>query len=260
MQKIRILGIQFRSNQESISQERASLIREIGVHAELGFISALDESLDWSSPEILLSGYQGVILGGSAEFYFDGSKSIADPNRRISYVLLERLKPLFSFIFDHDTPTLGICYGHQILGAFAGSQVSCDKSQGKVGSHEVRLMIDAGDYFLFSDLPESFHAHYGHKDSLNQVPDGAILLMSGGDRCRVSALQYKNNIYTTQFHPELTSSDMIKKMKSSPEYLPEGVMVEELFKDDPHSNTILQNFGKFVAMQWSLPCGLPKVP
>jgi hypothetical protein len=37
-------------------------------------------------------------------------------------------------------------------------------------------------------------------------------------------------------------------MKQYPEYLPEGVMVEELFKDAPHSNTILHNFGKFVAI------------
>ena len=72
--------------------------------------------------------------------------------------------------------------------------------------------------------------------------------MNGGDECKVSALQYKNNIYTTQFHPELTYEDMLQRMKSSPGYLPEGVVASEIFKDDPHSNKILQNFGKFVAL------------
>ena len=110
-------------------------------------------------------------------------------------------------------------------------------------------MVDKNDYFLFSDLPESFQAHYGHKDALDRVPEGAVLLMNGGDKCKVSALQYKNNIFTTQFHPELNFEDMTERMKNSPGYIPEGVVAEEIFKDDPHSNTILQNFGKFVAIQ-----------
>lgn len=110
-------------------------------------------------------------------------------------------------------------------------------------------MVNKHNHFLFSDLPESFQAHYGHKDSLDRVPEGAVLLMNGGDQCKVSALQYKNNIYTTQFHPELNFDDMVDRMKNSSGYLPEGTVVEEIFKNDPHSNTILQNFGKFVAMK-----------
>lgn len=251
MQQTKILGIQFRVSKDSIAEEQASLKREIGRYADLEFISALDDSLNWSHPETILAGYQGIILGGSAEFYFDGNKSTNDPNRRISYELLEKLKPLFTYIFAHDIPTLGICYGHQLLGAFAGARVHCDLKQGKVRSHEVKLMVDKHDYFLFSDLPTSFYAHYGHKDSLDRVPEGAVLLMNGGDECKVTALRYKNNIYTTQFHPELTFEDMVKKMKKLPEYLPEGIVAEEIFKDDPHSNTILQNFGKFVAMRYA---------
>ena len=109
-------------------------------------------------------------------------------------------------------------------------------------------MVDRHDYFLFSDLPESFSAHYGHKDALDSIPEGAVLLMNGGDECKISALQYKKNIYTVQFHPELRLGDMLERIKNSPGYLPEGTVAEEIFTDDPHSNTILQNFGKFVAL------------
>ena len=70
--------------------------------------------------------------------------------------------------------------------------------------------------------------------------------MNGGERCQVSALQYKSNIYSLQFHPELTLVDLVDRVKNSPGYLPEGVTIEEIFKDDPSSNTILQNFGAFV--------------
>lgn len=245
----KVLGIQFRCNEDSIAQEQASLEREIGVYASIEFISALSDDIDWNEPESLLAQYDGVVLGGSAEFYFDGGKSEDDPQRIISQRLLQKLTPLFTYIFDHDIPTLGICYGHQLLGAFAGARVWCDSQQGKVKSHQVTLLVDKHDYFLCSDLPVTFYAHYGHRDSLDRVPEGAVLLMSGGDQCRYSVLRYKKNIYTTQFHPELTFEDMVQKMKNAPEYLPEGVLAEEIFKNDPNSNLILRNFGKFIALQ-----------
>ena len=247
--RAKILGIQFRVKPDAVSHEQACLQREAGVYADIEFVSALDTSVDWNEPSKMMGEYQGVILGGSGDFDFDGGRLSDDPARAVSYTLLEKLRPLFSYLFDHDIPTLGICYGHQLLGAFAGAQVRYDEGQKKICSHEVKLMVDKHDYFLFSDLPESFQAHYGHKDSLDRIPEGAVLLMNGGDQCKISALKYKNNIFTTQFHPELNFADMVTRMNNSPGYLPEGTIAAEIFKDEPHSNTILQNFGKFVALR-----------
>ncbi len=243
----KILAIQFRLNENTIAQEQRSIVREIGDNAAVSFLSALDKTIDWNFPETVMAEYSGVVLGGSGDLDFDGNRAATDEVRQISLELLGRLRPLFTYLFEHDIPTLGICYGHQILGAFAGAQVKYSPEQKKSRSHEVRLMVDKNDYFLFADLPESFLAHYGHKDVLDRVPEGATLLMSGGKECQVSALQYKKNIFTVQFHPELNYGDMIERIKNSPGYLPEGVTVDEIFKDDPHSNLILQNFGKFVA-------------
>jgi GMP synthase (glutamine-hydrolysing) len=242
----KILGIQFRTKESSIIHEQKTIARELGDEVAIDFMSALDTSIDWHFPETVLEGFDGVILGGSGDLDFDGGREESDEVRKISYEILGRLRPLFAYIFEHDIPTLGICYGHQILGAFAGAQVRSDVTQKKTRSHEVHILVDKNDYFLFSDLPSSFYAHYGHKDVLDRIPEGATLLMNGGDQCRVSALRYKNNIYTTQFHPELTYSDMVERIKNSPGYLPEGTTLDEIFKDDPHSNTILKNFGKFV--------------
>ena len=245
----KILTIQFRTNIASKEQEQASIVREAGIYTDIDFTDALDEAIDYNYPETLLGKYSGVLLGGSGDLDFDGNRDENDEVRSISYELLGRLRPLFTYIFDNDIPTLGICYGHQILGAFAGAQVRYDEQQKKTCSHEVKLMVNKNDHFIFTDLPDSFHAHYGHKDVLDQVPEGAVLLMNGGDRCKVSALQYKKNIYSVQFHPELTYDDMLARITSSPGYLPEGALVEELFKDEPDSNRILRNFSKFVALQ-----------
>lgn len=244
----RILVIQFRLDEDALTAERTTFEREVGTYVDLWFVNAFDDTKAWNCPETILKGYQGVLLGGSGEFDFDGNRSVDDPARVISYQLVDKLKPVFEYILNHDIPTLGICYGHQLLGFFAGAQVSCDESQRKTGSHELKLIVNKNEHFLFADLPPTFFAHYGHKDSLDRVPEGATLLMCG-EKCKVSALRYKNNIFSTQFHPELTHERMISRIKQSPGYLPEGAIAEELFKEDPHSNTILHNFGKFVAMQ-----------
>ncbi len=245
---VNILGIQFRTTEAAIMRERVSLERQLGSGVVLECIDALDTNLVWAAPETILAGYAGVVLGGSGDLDFDGDRPIDDAVRQISQEILERLRPVFQYIFDHDIPTLGICYGHQILGTFAGAEVRCDANQRKTKSHEVQFLVDKHKHFLFTDLPDTFYGHYGHKDVVDRVPEGALLLLQGGEGCQVSALQYKKNIYTVQFHPELTYLEMVDRIKSSPGYLPEGVDVEEVFKDDPSSNLIVRNFAKLVEL------------
>lgn len=243
----RILCFQFRKNPTAVEQERRAIEREAGTYCEITFLDSHEADISWNKPETVLAGYTGVILGGSGDYDFDGGRPLDDPARLESQRFLTLLQPLFRHLFEHDVPTLGICFGHQLLGAFAGAQVRFDEKQKKMRSHELRLMVDAEEHFLFSGLPETLHAQYGHKDSLDRVPDGATLLMTGGEACQISALRYRENIYTTQFHPELTGEDLVNRLKNSPGYLPEGVVVEELVTDDPNSNRILRNFSKFVA-------------
>ena len=241
----KILGIQFRINQKIREQEQICLSRGIG-DVDIDFINVFDDSIDWSLPRQILLGYQGVILGGSGDLDFDGSRPADDEVRLASQKILKQLSPFLQYLLDNDIPTLGICFGHQMLGAFAGACVHCDKKQSKTKSHKIKFVIDKSEHFLFSDLPDSFFAHYKHKDVLNCIPQGAVLLMKGGDECEISALQYKNNIYTVQFHPELTFSDMIKRSNDSVDYLTEGFKAEEVFVEDIHSNKILYNFGRLV--------------
>ncbi len=244
-----IVVIQFRRNPFYKQHEAECITRAVQEYANVSFIDTLDVMHTWDNPLLLLGTHNGIILGGSGDFDFDGGRVAGDPNRQMSYVLLERLRTLFDHIFTHDIPTFGICYGHQLIGAFAGAEVRYDKAQRKSRSHEVRLLVNAHDHFLFTGLPTHFHAYYGHKDSLDRVPEGATLVLEGGEACQVSALQYKNNIFTTQFHPELTFTDMVERIKNLPGYLPEGAVVEDLFKEGSQATRILENFAQFVAKE-----------
>lgn len=226
--------------------EQVSIARHIGEGVEINYVSALNETLEWEAPALVLNGYHGVILGGSGDFDFDGNRATHDPARNMSVTFLKRLAPLLAYVLEHDVPTFGICYGHQLLGAHHGVSVRHDREQQKTCSHQVQISAEHSEHPLFFGVPDVFHAHYGHKDVLHQIPEGATLLASGGSRCQISALQYKNNIFSTQFHPELRFSDMYERAKSSPGYLPEGVSPEEVFHDDPHSNTLLRNFSRLI--------------
>jgi GMP synthase-like glutamine amidotransferase len=241
-----VLLIQFRASISASNLEAESISRELGHGIVLVTQSALDETLAWDEPQRLLEGIDGVIFGGSGDFYFDGARDPDDPARSMSYVLLERLHPLIEFIFEHNTPTLGICYGHQLLGAFKGVVVSHDTVQQKTKSHEVRMLAEAHEYFLCSDVPRSFKAQYAHKDVLTAVPEGATLIMEGGECCRVSALSYSDRIFSTQFHPELNLEDLKKRLEAIPDYLPEGKVLEEVFEEAPDAHAILRNFGRLV--------------
>jgi len=241
-----ILLIQFRIRTETAQLELTSISRELGSGVAVVAQSALDESFDWFEPERMLCGYRGIILGGSGDFDFDGARTHDDVARAISYQILDRLRPLIGYIFEHDIPTLGICYGHQLLGAFHGVSIIHDEVQRKTRSHCVCVVAATSNNFLCANLPVTFKAQYGHKDVLARVPDGATLIIEGGDACLVSALCYSNNIYSTQFHPELNLEDMQKRVETIPGYLPEGVSVEEIYEESPDAHLILKNFGKLV--------------
>jgi GMP synthase-like glutamine amidotransferase len=178
----KILLIQFRHNPIHSALETASIVRELGGTVDTVCLSALDESVTWNDPATLLVPFDGVILGGSGDFDFDGGRVDDDSAKMLSYELLERLRPLFDYIFTTDFPTLGICFGHQMIGAYAGANVRHDPRQKKSRSHKVSVVTSRAPA-LFNGVATTFYAHYGHKDSLDQVPQGATLVVQGGEEC-----------------------------------------------------------------------------
>lgn len=198
----KILLVQSRITEERIERERGNYLRAVNGSAELGFLSAVDEKLAWSTPEELLAGYDGVIFGGSSDFDFHGGRPEKDPVRLMSMIILGRARNIVQYAFEKELPILGVCFGHQIIGEIRGGMITNDREQTKMGSYEVHL-TDAGKRDpLFGSLPESFFAQYAHKDSITTLPEGATLLATGST-CRFSVLKYGDKMYTVQFHPEI---------------------------------------------------------
>lgn len=226
MKRKHILIIQYRTD-ASYLHERMCLYRSLlSKGTRLTMVSALDNDVNWQYPKKLLRGVNGVVLGGSGEFHFPGhtdSERQKNHDRAVSNTF-----PLVQHLIENDLPTLGICFGHQMLAHVLGTKTIRDPHQAKkAGTYEIRLTQAGRGDRLFHGISPTFMAQYAHQDSLEGLPHGCILLAHNGDRCRTSAFRCKNNIYSFQFHPEFADEkDFFFRLKiSDAEYSGENTNV-----------------------------------
>jgi len=136
---------------------------------KLKIINAFDEDLDFSFPEKIINESSGVILGGSGEFYFSGNEG---EKEEVFQKMIKKITPFIKYLLQNDFSTLGICFGHQVLGYFLGTKVVSDKNQAETGSFLVSLTKEGKNSSLFFNLPSKFYAQFGHQDSLENLPKG----------------------------------------------------------------------------------------
>ena len=184
-------------------EEREGFLRAGGLSdAQLHTIRMESEPL----PPIKLDEYSGVILGGGP---FNASDAEAEkPTVQLRFEA--ELVPLLDEIVNRDFPFFGACFGIGILGGFLGGTI--DRQYGEEpGAVEVRL-TDAGQKdALFSQLPARFDGLVGHKEACSILPPQAVLLATS-DACPVQAFRVRENLYVTQFHPELDVDGVISRV------------------------------------------------
>ena len=131
--------IQFRDNPLAGTLEYESISREVGEGVEVNRICAR------TPDDVLMQMVQssdGVILGGSGDYDFDGNRPSDDEVRLAAKDFLKKLTPILTYLHESDVPLFGICFGHQLLGAFHGVGVHHDERQSKLRSHTVeRVML-----------------------------------------------------------------------------------------------------------------------
>jgi GMP synthase (glutamine-hydrolysing) len=144
-----------------------------------------------------LSDWSGIILGGGAFTYSDPEASKSPGQRRAERDLIG----LLDRVVEADFPFLGACYGIGTLGSHQGGLV--DRSHPEpVGPLSVTVTDNGLADPLFAGVPRDFAAYGGHKEGLSRLPEGAVLLATSA-ACPVQAFRVGQNVYATQFHPEL---------------------------------------------------------
>lgn len=157
-------------------------------------------------PALDLDEVSGLIVGGSPF-----TTSVPEDAKSPTQVRVEaELGALLREVVDRDTPFLGACYGVGTLGVVAGGVV--DGTYGEpVGAVPVTLTGAGRADPVFSVLPERFDAFVGHKEAVRVPPPGAVVLATS-PACPVQAFRIKENLYATQFHPELDVAGILTRI------------------------------------------------
>lgn len=155
----------------------ARRVRECGVYCEI---------IRYDTPlaEIKAMNPTGVIFTGGPNSVYDESS----PHIAKEY-------------FDLGIPTLGICYGCQLMAYTLGGTVSaCEKSE--YGKIEITQNGGA----LFAGVPQQSTVWMSHTDFVSKLPEG-FTVTAHSDDCPAAAFQNPaKKLYAVQFHPEVTHS------------------------------------------------------
>lgn len=158
-------------------------------------------------PPIDLDAYSGVIVGGSPFCTSDPDEDKTPVQHRVE----RELAALLDVMVERDMPFLGACYGVGTLGVHQGGVV--DRTYGEpVRATPVTLTAAGRADPVMRGMPTTFDAFVGHKEALRVPPPGAVVLASSPG-CPVQAFRVRQNMYATQFHPELDVAGVIERVR-----------------------------------------------
>ncbi len=111
-----------------------------------------------------------------------------------------RAQALAARLHEERRPTVGICFGHQLLARALGGRVEEAVQGWGLGVQSIKVLQQAawmqppaGELALVSS----------HRDQVTVLPEGAVLL-AGNSFCPYAMYQVGDHILTFQAHPEFT--------------------------------------------------------
>jgi GMP synthase (glutamine-hydrolysing) len=152
----------------------ARRVRECRVYSELVGHSISPEAIRARNPHAI------ILSGGPASVYSDGAPRV-DPG-----------------IFDLGIPTLGICYGAQLMALDLGGHVDrTDASEfGKTDLH-------VQESSLLKDTPSEQTVWMSHRDTVVAAPEGARVVAQSQSTPVAAFEAPERGLYGVQFHPEV---------------------------------------------------------
>lgn len=170
--------------------------------------------------DLRLDAYSGVIVGGGPGCVSDDPATKDPVEARIEADILS----LMPEITARDVPFMGCCYGIGILGHHLGVEVSKRRYGEKVGPVTCRVTEAGAADPLVAGLPGAFDAFVGHKEAVQDLPDGCVHLLAS-DPCPYQMIRHGQNVYATQFHPEADAGvfeDRIRVYRHKGYFAPEA--------------------------------------
>jgi GMP synthase (glutamine-hydrolysing) len=186
----------------------ARRVRECRVYSELVGHTVTAEQIRARNPHAI------VLSGGPASVYAERAPRV-DPE-----------------IFELGIPTLGICYGMQLMALDLGGAVE------RTGASEFgKTRMRAEESELLAGTPEEQTVWMSHRDSVTAPPTGARVV-AGSPSTPIAAFEEpERGLYGVQFHPEVVhtphGTDVLKNFlynvaKAPPAWTPAAVIEEQV--------------------------------
>ena len=141
-------------------------------------------------------------------------------------------------------PTLGICYGHQLLADELGGVVGVNPNGREIG---VSLVRQYGQDALFDGLASEFTVIQTHVDAVLEAPQSTTVI-AGNANTANQAMRVRQQVRTVQWHPEFDIDIIAHYLDARAEQIDSelGAGAAKLFKDrlEPVSSgtVIMDNF------------------
>lgn len=163
-------------------------------------------------PKLDLDELSGIFVGG-------GPFNASDPLEKKSAVQ-RRVEAEFARLLDEvvarDFPFLGACYGVGTLGAHQHAVIDRTYTE-PIGIVPVAMTEAGASDPLLAGMPTTFDAFVGHKEAISRLPASATLLASS-PACPVQMFRVGENVYATQFHPELDVEGITTRIHAYADY------------------------------------------
>lgn len=209
-----ILLVQFRTDQSGWHEVKC--VYEAGTlpFHNYSIVNAINEKVSPADILDLAENASMVILGGAGE---GGYEANTEEQKDHLNTARDKMGAVIPALANSSIPTLGMCFGHQLMADIFGGEVVVDKEYAETGIAEICLTEAGQNDPLLENLDECFPAVVGHKASVIELPDDAVHLAQS-EACEYQAFVYGKNMYGFQFHPELDADALADRLRMYPEY------------------------------------------
>ncbi|XXX81998.1 glutamine-hydrolyzing GMP synthase [Sorangium sp. So ce134] len=205
----------------------ARRVRESGVYCEIHRFDVPIAELRRLAPRAI------ILSGGPSSVYGDNAPHCSRE------------------VLELGVPTLGICYGLQLMAHHLGGKVERAHGGGEYGPATVRIDRPTGIFSRFAE-GDSIDVWMSHGDRLTAMPEGFVALgtTAGSPLCAVA--RERDKLYGLQFHPEVVHTPRGKEILQaflfdvaglSPTWTPASFVEEAIAavreKAGPHDRVIL---------------------
>ena len=199
------LLIQSRPEDDAAYDEYKSIM-QIGYLAKSDLIShRIEQKSLRQLPD--LGNFSGIIIGGGPSNISDAYNQKSIEQQKYEPLLYE----LVNNVVARDFPFLGICYGMGLLASHFKESIVSKKVSEPVGGVNIKLTNHGKTDPLLKNVPNEFSGFAGHKEGVEVLPEHVNILAYSSE-CRVQMIKVKNNVYATQFHPELNHDGLAKRI------------------------------------------------